>query len=57
MNDKDNPTVTNAWVICSCGEKHRLMPAIGAPVYWCGDKLLKLEAGDDLEIEEGDTDG
>lgn len=49
---KDNPTTANAWIKCSCGQKHRLIPAIDAPVYWCGNNLLKLKAGDEVEYEE-----
>jgi hypothetical protein len=52
---KENPVVANSWVICPCGEKHKLIPAIDTPVYWCGDKLLELKAGDNLEIEENEN--
>ena len=44
------------WVICQCGEKHRLIPgqsglSIDTPVYWCGQELLKLKSGDNVEYE------
>ncbi len=43
----------NAQVICrACGRVHRLIPAIGTPVYWCGNDLNKLEEGDEIEYEE-----
>ena len=44
--------LTKVWVICKCGEKHRLFPGIGAPFYWCGDELRKLEEGDEVEYGE-----
>ena len=44
--------IANTWVVCSCGDKHRLIPGIDAPVYWCGDVLLKLTVGDTVEYEE-----
>lgn len=54
----NNPKLANAWIICQkCGGKHRLIPAIDTPVYWCGQELLRLEAGDEVEIEELETDG
>lgn len=41
------------WVMCShCGEKHRVIPGVEAPVYWCGNNLLCLKDGDDVEYEE-----
>jgi len=40
------------WVICQCGDKHKLIPAIDTPVYWCGQELLKLKSGDNVEYEE-----
>lgn len=43
-----------AWVICSCGEKHRLLPGVEAPIYWCGNTLRNLKEGDDVEYEEAE---
>ncbi len=40
------------FVICSCGQKHRLLPGVGAPYYWCGDDVRTLKEGDDIECEE-----
>jgi len=41
------------WVIClECGGKHKLFSGIGAPMYWCGDKLKILKVGDDVEYED-----
>lgn len=52
---QENQDVVRArvWVICpDCGSKHRVIPGIGAPVYWCGNTLRSLEDGDDVECEE-----
>lgn len=41
------------WVLCACcNRKHRLLPGVGAPIYWCGNTLLSLREGDDVEYEE-----
>lgn len=41
------------WVVCQyCGIKHRVLPGIGAPIYWCGNTLHCMMAGDDVEYEE-----
>ena len=42
----------NAWIVCSCGEKHRLVPGTKAPVYQCEKKVLPLKEGDKVEYEE-----
>ena len=48
-----NVLMTRCWVICAvCGRRHRLLPGIVAPVYWCGNILKVLVAGDDVEYEE-----
>lgn len=41
-------------VICECGQKHKLMGGIDAPIYWCGDELKILKAGDEIEYDEID---
>ena len=48
--------VTKCWVICSiCGQSHRLLPGVIAPIYWCGNILKGLVEGDDVEYEENDN--
>ena len=47
------PVTTNtAWIICSCGEKHRLVPGVIAPAYQCGKRVLLLKKDDKVEYEE-----
>lgn len=52
ISNENKSTKAIGWVICHCGQKHRLIPAIDTPVYWCGNELLKLKEGDDVDIEE-----
>lgn len=41
------------FVVCPhCGGKHRLLPGLEAPIYWCGDELKILQVGDGVEYEE-----
>lgn len=47
------PVGAKVWVLChSCDGKHRVIPGVGAPVYWCGGRLMSLKDGDDVEYEE-----
>ena len=46
----------DVWLICQCGSKHRVLPGIGTPVYWCGNDLLSLHEGDDVEYYNEDED-
>lgn len=44
--EMETPVVVNAWIACSkCGQTHKLIPGIDAPVYWCGNELQQLQAG------------
>jgi len=43
---------SDVYVLCSCGQKHRLFKGIDAPMYWCGDELKALEKGDKVECNE-----
>ena len=50
MNEVTRATV---YILCSnCGEKHRLTPGVATPVYWCGNTLMCLKEGDDVEYDE-----
>lgn len=42
----------NVYILCGCGGKHLLKRGVDAPVYWCGDKLMVLKAGDDVEYDD-----
>jgi len=35
-----------------CGDMHRVIPGVGTPIYWCGDKLMSLNDEDNVEYEE-----
>lgn len=53
---EQDETATKVWVVCSvCGQEHRLLPGVGAPVYWCGNELESLKEGDDVVYEETET--
>ena len=40
-------------VVCpKCGGKHKLFPGIDAPIYWCGNDLKVLKAGDEIEYDD-----
>jgi len=34
---------------CNCGAFHLLHQGLDIPVYWCGDNLMELVAGDVVE--------
>ena len=43
------------WVLCAvCEKKHRVVPGVGAPMYWCENKLMSLKDGDNVEYEDYD---
>jgi len=41
--------VTDAYVLCSCGLKHKLVGGMDAPIYWCVDQLKTVKEGDEVE--------
>ena len=43
----------DAVVNCVCGKQHQLMEGIDALLYWCGDTLKELVAGDYVDVKEG----
>ena len=49
---KSELIMANSCVVCSCGEKHRIIPGSIASVYWCGNRFLFLEENDEIEYEE-----
>ena len=40
------------YLVCSCGQKHRLLPGTVKPVYWCGNELKELQVDDTIDILE-----
>ena len=58
LEERENVVRAIVWVVCpECGDKHRLLPGVGTPIYWCGNTLCSLKAGDDVEYEEVKVDG
>jgi len=49
---RNEPIITNAWIVCSCGKRHKLIPGTKAPIYQCGEKVLLLKENDKVEYEE-----
>ena len=51
----ENNTTKAVFILCSCGEKHRLIPGTVKPVYWCDQQLKELQEGDIVETEDNLT--
>ena len=50
--DDNNYITAICSIICSCGEKHILLPGLDAPIYWCHNEIKCLTEGDGVEYEE-----
>ncbi len=52
MNEETQDMIPaeKVWIVCECGETHRLFPGVTAPCYWCGEQLKELKEGNIVEV-------